>query len=870
MASYQKTANINGSAMSHLKAVPQVDSASGLVSKALAKVPAQQQKLVEAALQVVLATAHDSAQNQILLDSKLADVILMRIASLLETFKTSLVDEDLQAAKDEIISKIEGMSEEFISKLIKEYLAKQLVNLFDSPATKDDIEELKAYLEEVSASTKLNSESQQASAQIVPENAAKSEEDEALSQDEEEDAEEGQYLDSTPAKNFFVLQTYIGQQFEQLNATISRMTSAKMSPSAVRGNNKMMKMFEKIGGVVQKVVGILKKVIEPAISFVTGLIKKYIIIPILAIAIKIGIIIAAITLIAIGIVLAVKWIKDKIVQFVKYVMSGQMWKDIKEKLLGAWEWLKDFGKFIWDKTVEALKFIFVDIWVELGKWIWQQLTDFWNWCYDNFIGPYLVEPLKKAWAFLKGLWTETIYPKIKPFVESAKALIDKLKNLGGAIKQAILDWWNGDSSLGDTLKNIGSMVGGVIKDWWETSPFNAFYQKHLKPFVDSAANLFKRLANLGGFIKQAILDWWNGDSSLGDTLKNIGTTVWNAIKEWWDTSIFKKYWEKAKMYLSNLLQPLRDWWNESWLGKTFQAAWTSLKETWDSFKQAWDSFSIIDSLKNIGTTIKDGLVAWYEQSSIKQWIDKVADFGQTIAESFNKWYEQSSLKTIIDKIKELLDVYVIAPLNGIRRKIAAFVAKLANEFVIKVPSMNFNGSAAPWNWKIDWNEFRPFDFATKGWTPEQKQQAAQDADKSAADLIQEEMTKMEELIAKSKPQVVQNSEENTQTTIQNSQEVAQQVVNNQMQPIQEMEQAKAEQRTQADESFASVAKAKELEQQHQREQDIYRDTQSQEMFQFIRDMRYEMNSGFAKPNVIPAPVMITNNAGPNPAAVENR
>lgn len=53
--------------------------------------------------------------------------------------------------------------------------------------------------------------------------------------------------------------------------------------------------------------------IEPAISFVTGLIKKYIIIPILAIAIKIGIIIAAITLIAIGIVLAVKWIKDKIV-----------------------------------------------------------------------------------------------------------------------------------------------------------------------------------------------------------------------------------------------------------------------------------------------------------------------------------------------------------------------------------------------------------------------------------------------------------------------------------------------------------------------------------------------------------------------------
>lgn len=158
-------------------------------------------------------------------------------------------------------------------------------------------------------------------------------------------------------------------------------------------------------------------------------------------------------------------------------------------------------------TVKALKFIFIDIWVALGEWLWKQLTDFWDWCYDKFIGPYLVEPLMNAWNFLKELWTETIYPKIKPFVESAKVLIDKLKNLGGAIKQAILDWWNGDSSLGDTLKNIG-------------------------------------------------------------------TTVWNVIKEWWSTSVFKEYWDKAKVYLDDLLQPLKDWWNESWLGKTFQMAWT--------------------------------------------------------------------------------------------------------------------------------------------------------------------------------------------------------------------------------------------------------------------------------------------------------
>lgn len=54
----------------------------------------------------------------------------------------------------------------------------------------------------------------------------------------------------------------------------------------------------------------------------TGLIKKFIITPILLIALKIGLIIAAIALITVGIVLAVKWLKDKIIKFVKYVTSG--------------------------------------------------------------------------------------------------------------------------------------------------------------------------------------------------------------------------------------------------------------------------------------------------------------------------------------------------------------------------------------------------------------------------------------------------------------------------------------------------------------------------------------------------------------------
>lgn len=54
-------------------------------------------------------------------------------------------------------------------------------------------------------------------------------------------------------------------------------------------------------------------------------------------------------------------------------MSGKLWEDIQAGMLKAWDWLVDFGKWLWDITIKALKFIFVDVWVELGKWIWEKL-----------------------------------------------------------------------------------------------------------------------------------------------------------------------------------------------------------------------------------------------------------------------------------------------------------------------------------------------------------------------------------------------------------------------------------------------------------------------------------------------------------------
>ena len=50
-----------------------------------------------------------------------------------------------------------------------------------------------------------------------------------------------------------------------------------------------------------------------------------------------------------------------------------MLDDIIAGLKKAWEWLCDFGKWLWDITIKALKYIFVDVWVDLGTWIWEKL-----------------------------------------------------------------------------------------------------------------------------------------------------------------------------------------------------------------------------------------------------------------------------------------------------------------------------------------------------------------------------------------------------------------------------------------------------------------------------------------------------------------
>ena len=867
------------------------------------KVPNSQKELVKSIQKILDELAVSQNQNKIMGDSRQADIILMRIASLLESFKVNEQSEALEKAKDEIIKKVESLEKDgFISKLLEEYLAKQLVNLFDEPATKEDIEELKSFLIQIKEETpnEDRSKSSEKPLETAETSEKKFSSEEAQPQ---EDNEEGLYLDSTPAKNFFTLQTFIGQQFESLNATIAKMTTPKITPSVARKSNKMMAFFGKISENVKKVFGFLQKIIQPAIDFVKRIIMKFVVAPILLITVKIGLIIAAIALIVAGITLLVLWVKDKILEFWNYVKSGKLWEDIKAGMLKAWEWTADFGKWLWDTILDALEYIFVDMWVDLGEWVWEKLCDFGKWLYDNYIDKYLVQPFKThIWEPVKKLWNEKIWSKIEPFIDSLTELKDNIVKAFSA--------WDVNKSIWDNLKNIGGILKDVIVNWWDNSPFKTFYEQNIKPFVVSAKDLFNRLENLGGFIKDAIVSWWNGDSSLGDTLKNIGSKVWDTIVEWWNKSIFKKYWEKLKVYLDDLLKPLRDWWKESWLGKTFQKGWESLKEKWDEFKKVWDDFSfkealtswwdqstlkswietikgwvndVVNAVSNFGTTIKDSVVSWWNESDLKKWVDKFTDLGKTIKDAIVKWYDES-LKEWIEKIKNFgktIKDSVVSWWNEsdlkkwidtIKAKIEEFKQRLG-KIIIKLPMMGYIrlfGPAVGLPMKVSDEDAAEIDKENEYQKQLEKFNKLQ---QELADITagrRDDSGMFTTSNSKRKKQIESELAKMNFTPRQEAQDKAQQVVEAQMKPLQEMEQSKAEANASVDESFASVAKARQLEQERQQEQQDYSINQQTEMFQFMKDMRGEMKNGFANPQVVPAPIMITNNNGPNPAMMENR
>ena len=130
--------------------------------------------------------------------------------------------------------------------------------------------------------------------------------------------------------------------------------------------------MDKISKVIDKMWKVIEPLIDKVVLFMTAMFFS-VIVPVALIAAKVLLIVAAIVAIGIGLYLVYKWVTAKVKQFWNYVTSGEMWKDIQAKMLAAWGWLKDFGKWLWDLTIDALEYIFVGMWVDLAEFVWSKL-----------------------------------------------------------------------------------------------------------------------------------------------------------------------------------------------------------------------------------------------------------------------------------------------------------------------------------------------------------------------------------------------------------------------------------------------------------------------------------------------------------------
>lgn len=689
---------------------------SAIAPNAVSKVaPKDQKEFAKLLLQSIQQSFSDLAQHTTQTSSTIVDVILGRIASLLDEVQAVFSSNDLTTAKDELLEAITNSQK--LSDNDKAELFKEIQTLFSGTTSKESFDELKAWI-----SDNVKSSSSESSMDDSSDNKQtyKNKEVDTL-----EDEESGEFKDSKVAVNFSILQTNIQTQLDKINdnlkhipgkagiasavgaflggsisklaggigkifktissktflgigTTLSKMAGGigsifktisnkaflgisaavagigasvglaiggikKLGAGIKSGFSKVgqgiAKPFKKIGSAfsainpfkkhdedreakaerkkqaardkifnfISKIIDKLWKVIEPFIgkaAFFMGLVSRFVIIPIALVAAKVLLIVAAITLLGIGIYMAYQWIKKKIVAFWNYIVSGEMWKDIKAMFSKAWNWLKNIGSIIWDAVVDAVKYLFVGMWVDLGKWIWKKLCEFGTWLYDKFIYPWIVAPMEKL-----GEWIGQKIAVImeSPFFKSLMELVQKIKNIFGM--------WDGNKGFFENLKCMGTMLKDTIIEWWNESPFKVFYEERIKPFVDSITQLKDTIVKA--------FSSWDPNISIWENLKNIGGIIKNSVVEWWNESPFKKAYdehiapliEKLKNYLGDLVKPIREWYEKSWLKKVIDSISNAIKKVLNILnikeKAKKAAKAAINKVKNVVGKTQDKISATY-------------------------------------------------------------------------------------------------------------------------------------------------------------------------------------------------------------------------------------------------------------------
>lgn len=638
MAKSRRIQNLPGSANLALNSVKKQNTSAAFEQNA-AKSAGKYSAAVSGIIKAIKSSINDSDSYNKELDSRIVDVILGRVASLLDEFKATFAENELEDTKNEILNAINEIS---TGSIFKAVIGSQISSLLDQYFGENNSEDLKKFILE-----NLNNDTP---SEASPTETPSSETLEKIGIGNE-DVDD--YNDRTIAKNFSILQAHLQEQFNILNKNLKNITgksglfgviSGTIGGifSAVNGLGKgifnlgkkvtglgvgivgkigkiggsikslgskvggaLMSPFKKIGSIFKnpfkksddainkkkeaakdKIFGVIAKVVEKIWNLIEPFVDKIllyakiamvsIIIPIATILATILAVVAGITIAGVLLYLAFNWIKDKALEFWDYIVSGKMLDDIISGLKKAWDWICDFGKWLWNLFVDVMHYIFVGVWVDLGKWIWKKLCQFGKWLYNEYIYPWIVAPINILRNKLTQ-WLTPIMEKLQPFIESAQNLIQRIKDIWNNFQ------WDENKSFIENLQELGSMVKTAVLDWWNESPFKTFYDEYLDPIIKELQNLMTRIKTVWDNFK------WDENKSFVENLMDFWTKIKAAITDWWKESPIKTYWDKLVDWLTNWAKKIKDWWNNSSFGKTINGFIKTIQDKLKTLADAiWD------------------------------------------------------------------------------------------------------------------------------------------------------------------------------------------------------------------------------------------------------------------------------------------
>lgn len=713
MANSRRVPNINGAANSYLKVASKKDGAASQFSSAVKSAPKAQQQLVQNVLNAVRAAITDSDAYQLNLDSRTVDIVLGRIASLLDEVKDKFVKTELAEVKQEILDEISGLS---VESVLKNFLLSQIAELFDDDAKKEDIEDLKAFITEKLSLKPNETESGEENIQKTGEKEASKEgqtfRDKEV--DSLKDESDGEYQDSTIAKNFTTMQNFVQQQVDQLNDHIAAIPGGLglgklmkfVGTSIGRCVVAVKKLGSKVGSFAKKsLVGIgkvSKFLVGGALKGVTktlGFIKNGIG--------KVGSLVGKVAGSVVGglktIGAGIKGIGSKVGGAILHpfkAIGGFFSRKKKDKVAEKKEKLREkFMNFvmgmvdkIWTFVEPILDKLKIFMLVALVPILTTALT---------VLAIIAAVTLVVVGLVMAYMWVKNkLIPKIKAIWDKVVAKLKQwwvitkawFVGLWEGFKEGLQMIWDGivyiftlkwlvdfGKWLWKKLVEFGNWLYNEFIYPWIVAPIELLrnklttflepIMKKLQPFIESAQNLFARIKDVWQKFQ------WDENKSFFENLKCLGSVVIDAISDWWETSPFKVTFDTYVAPVINSINDLID----------------RIKSIWANFN--WDeSKSFLDNLTDFWDQCWSAIGEWWETSPIKTYWDMLVNYVQDLLKPLREWYDNSALKTWIDKIGNWISGLKV-DITSLGTKILRWMQEKLAAITIPLPKMS-----------IDWKE----------------------------------------------------------------------------------------------------------------------------------------------------------------------